>query len=167
MRRRKAARRFTAATLAEHLDRRFGRGEGGADTGLRVTWLGHSTVLLELDGRRVLTDPVFGDRASPVSFAGPKRFHPVPASIDELPPLDAVVLSHDHYDHLCRGSIEALARKRVPIATALGVGAHLVRYGVDPSNVHELDWEESLTLGALRFTATPSQHFSMTSRIHL
>src|SRR6185503_1254839 len=70
-------------------------------SGLRITWLGHSTVLLEIDGHRLLTDPVFGERASPLRFAGPKRFHPVPAALDELPPLDAVLLSHDHYDHLC------------------------------------------------------------------
>src|SRR5512142_2189145 len=70
-------------------------------SGLRVTWLGHSTLLLEVDGMRVLTDPVFGERASPVSFAGAKRFHPTPASIAELPKLDAILLSHDHYDHLC------------------------------------------------------------------
>jgi L-ascorbate metabolism protein UlaG (beta-lactamase superfamily) len=131
-----------------------------ASSGLRVTWLGHSTVLLEIDGRRVLTDPVFGDRASPVSFAGPKRFHPVPVSIAELPKLDAVLLSHDHYDHLCRSSMEALARRQVPIVTALGVGQHLERFGVDPSCITELDWQESARVGGVHFTATPAQHFS-------
>jgi L-ascorbate metabolism protein UlaG (beta-lactamase superfamily) len=132
------------------------------DTGFRTTWLGHSTVLLEMDGRRVLTDPVFGERASPVRFAGPKRFHPVPASLDELPPLDAIVLSHDHYDHLCRRTMEALARapRPVPIVTALGVGAHLEKYGIAPERIFELDWNESVELPGLRFTATPSQHFS-------
>jgi L-ascorbate metabolism protein UlaG (beta-lactamase superfamily) len=130
------------------------------DTGFRVTWLGHSTVLLELDGRRVLTDPVFGDRASPFSFAGPRRFHPVPATLDELPPLDAVVLSHDHFDHLCASTVTALAARRVPFVTALGVGAHLEEYGVDPAVIRELDWHESTEVAGLRFTATPSQHFS-------
>ncbi len=129
-------------------------------SGLRVTWLGHSTVLLELDGLRVLTDPVFGDRASPLSFAGPKRFHPVPATLDELPELDAVLLSHDHYDHLCRTTMQALAKKSMPIITALGVGAHLVAMGVDPKRITELDWEQSVEVKGLRFTATPSQHFS-------
>ncbi|WP_437768385.1 MBL fold metallo-hydrolase [Sorangium sp. So ce281] len=131
-----------------------------SDTGLRVTWLGHSTVLLELDGRRVLTDPVFGERASPVSFAGPLRFHPVPAALDELPPLDAVLLSHDHFDHLCAPTIEALARTRVPIVTPLGVGALLEALGVDPARITELDWHERAEIGGVRFTATPSQHFS-------
>jgi len=136
-------------------------------TGLRVTWLGHSTVLLELDGRRVLTDPVFGERASPVSFAGPKRFHPVPVTLDELPPLDAVLVSHDHFDHLCAPTLTALARMRVPVVTALGVGAYLEALGVDPERITELDWHEHAEVGGVRFTATPSQHFSgrgLTSR---
>jgi L-ascorbate metabolism protein UlaG (beta-lactamase superfamily) len=131
-----------------------------AASGFRVTWLGHSTVLLELDGHRVLTDPVFGDRASPVSFAGPKRFHPVPARLEELPELDVVLLSHDHYDHLCRPTMEAIARQRVPIVTALGVGAHLERFGVDPARITELDWHEATRIGGLELTATPAQHFS-------
>nr|MCU0687935.1 MBL fold metallo-hydrolase [Polyangiaceae bacterium] len=131
-------------------------------SGLRVTWLGHSTLLLEIDGRRVLTDPVFGPRASPVSFAGAKRFHPAPVSIAELPPLDAVLLSHDHYDHLCAPSMRELARLRVPVVTSLGVGARLEGFGVEPKRITELDWWQEYTLpgGALSFTATPSQHFS-------
>jgi L-ascorbate metabolism protein UlaG (beta-lactamase superfamily) len=133
-----------------------------ADSGLRVTWLGHSTVLLELDGVRVLTDPVFGLRASPVSFIGPKRFHPPPVSIAQLPALDAVLVSHDHYDHLCAESVCELAARDVPFVTSLGVGAHLERFGVPPQRIHELDWWESATFkgGTLRFTAAPAQHFS-------
>lgn len=133
-----------------------------SSSGLRITWLGHSTMLIESDGVRILTDPVFGDRASPVSFAGAKRFHPVPATLSELPPLDAVLLSHDHYDHLCRSTMRDLARMRVPIVTSLGVGAHLERFGVDPAVITELDWWETHSMlgGTLSFTATPSQHFS-------
>lgn len=138
-------------------------------SGLRITWLGHSTMLLELDGLRVLTDPVFGERASPVSFAGPRRFHAAPVTIAQLPPLDAVLLSHDHFDHLCKASVRALAGLRVPIVTSLGVGVHLEAYGVDPALITELDWWEQHVLpgGALAFTATPAQHFSgrgLTSR---
>jgi L-ascorbate metabolism protein UlaG (beta-lactamase superfamily) len=131
-----------------------------ADTGFRTTWLGHSTLVLELDGHRVLTDPVFGERASPLSFAGPRRFHPVPARLAELPALDAVLLSHDHYDHLCKSTMEALARTGVPVVTALGVGARLERFGFAPELVTELDWNQSVDIGGLRFTATPAQHFS-------
>jgi L-ascorbate metabolism protein UlaG (beta-lactamase superfamily) len=131
------------------------------ESGLRVTWLGHSTLLLELGSSRVLTDPVFGERASPVSFAGARRFHPVPASIAQLPKLDAVVLSHDHYDHLCASSMRELARLNVPVVTSLGVGARLEALGVAPANVIELDWwEEHQLPGGLSITATPSQHFS-------
>lgn len=130
--------------------------------GLRVTWLGHSSLLIELDGVRVLTDPVFGPRASPLSFAGPKRFHPTPVSIEQLPELTAVLVSHDHYDHLCRVSIQALLARDVPFVTALGVGARLEAFGVPPERIVELDWFESWQApsAALRFTATPAQHFS-------
>src|SRR5690606_23974232 len=83
------------------LERPHDAWQSPTESGLRVTWLGHSTVLLELDGYVILTDPVFGNRTSPLSFAGPKRFHAVPAALSDLPPLDAVLLSHDHYDHLC------------------------------------------------------------------
>ena len=142
------------------LDRPHERWAARADTGFRATWLGHSTVLLELDGHRVLTDPVFGQRVSPVSFLGPRRFHPVPATLAELPPLDLILLSHDHFDHLDRSTITQLARTGVPIVTALGVGAHLERYGFAPDRITELDWHESVELGGLRLTATPAQHFS-------
>lgn len=131
-----------------------------AATGLRVTWLGHSTLLLEIDGHRVLTDPVFGLRASPSQRFGPKRFHPTPASLAELPPLSAVLLSHDHFDHLCAPTIRALAASDVPIVTALGVGHLLIQLGIDPARIHELDWHEHFDLQGLRFTATPAQHFS-------
>jgi L-ascorbate metabolism protein UlaG (beta-lactamase superfamily) len=132
------------------------------DTRFRATWLGHSTVLLEMDGATILTDPVFGDRASPVSFAGPKRFHPTPVSIDELPPLDAVLLSHDHYDHLCRRSMVELGKRGVPIVTSLGVGARLEALGIPAELITELDWGESATSpsGRIRFHARPAQHFS-------
>lgn len=129
---------------------------------LRITWLGHSTMLLESGNVRVLTDPVFGNRVSPVSFAGPKRFHPVPATIAQLPKLDAVLVSHDHLDHLCAPSIRELAQLHVPFVTSLGVGLHLERLGVDPALITELDWweEHELPGGILKFAAVPAQHFS-------
>jgi L-ascorbate metabolism protein UlaG (beta-lactamase superfamily) len=135
---------------------------GPAETGLRATWLGHSTVLLEVDGLRVLTDPVWGERASPLSFAGPRRFQPVPVPVAALPPLDAVIVSHDHYDHLDYPTILELLPRDVPFITSLGVGAHLQAWGVPPERITELDWWESARLrgGDLRITAAPSQHFS-------
>ena len=131
-------------------------------SGLRVTWLGHSTLLLEIDGVRVLTDPVFGQRASPFSFAGPKRFHATPVTLEQLPPLDAILLSHDHFDHLCEWTMKRLAASRVPVVTSLGVGARLEALGFDPTSIVELDWWETHTLagGRLTFTAAPAQHFS-------
>jgi L-ascorbate metabolism protein UlaG (beta-lactamase superfamily) len=132
------------------------------ETGLRVTWLGHSTMLLELDGLRVLTDPVWSDRISPVPGVGPRRFQPVPIPIEALPPLDAIVVSHDHFDHLDRPTIARLLPRGVPFVTGLGVGAHLEAWGVPAAQIHELDWWERATLrgGELAITATPAQHFS-------
>jgi L-ascorbate metabolism protein UlaG (beta-lactamase superfamily) len=130
------------------------------DTQLRITWLGHSTLYIEVDGIRILTDPVFGERASPVNFMGPKRFHPVPVPTSALPDVDVLLLSHNHYDHLCRQSIEELAQHPKHLVTALGVATHLESYGVPPERIHELDWYEQANLPGVRFTATPAQHFS-------
>jgi L-ascorbate metabolism protein UlaG (beta-lactamase superfamily) len=131
-------------------------------SGLRATWLGHSTVLIEMDGLRVLTDPVWGPRASPSTLVGPKRFQPVPVPLHKLPPIDVVLVSHDHYDHLDYPTIRALAGTGVPFVTSLGVGAHLEAWGVPPERITELDWWQSHTLpnADLTVTATPSQHFS-------
>jgi L-ascorbate metabolism protein UlaG (beta-lactamase superfamily) len=131
-------------------------------SGLRATWLGHSTVLLEIDGLRVITDPVWGKRASPSSLAGPKRFQPVPVPLRAMPPVDLVAISHDHYDHLDYPTIRELAKLEVPFVTSLGVGAHLERWGVQPERITELDWWEIYKLpnSGLTVTAAPSQHFS-------
>ncbi len=132
------------------------------DSGLRATWLGHSTVLIEIDGLRVLTDPVWGSRASPWQLAGPKRFQPVPIALKAMPPTDVVIISHDHYDHLDYPTISELAKTDVPFITSLGVGAHLEAWGVQPECITELDWWESheLPKSGLMVTAAPSQHFS-------
>ncbi len=132
------------------------------ESGLRVTWLGHSTLLVELDGVRLLTDPVWGERASPSTVVGPKRFHPPPAALKELPPLDGVLLSHDHYDHLDMGTIQALAPRGVTFYVPLGVGAHLERWGVPPERIVELDWWQEVALGTsgFRLVSTPAHHFS-------
>ncbi|MDF1501409.1 MBL fold metallo-hydrolase [Roseisolibacter sp. H3M3-2] len=128
--------------------------------GLRVTWLGHSTLLLEIDGRRVLIDPVWGERASPFSSIGPRRFFAPPLALAELPPVDAVVISHDHYDHLDLPTVRALAARGVRWLVPLGVGAHLVAWGVPDARVTELDWWEAARVGDVTVTATPARHFS-------
>jgi L-ascorbate metabolism protein UlaG (beta-lactamase superfamily) len=128
-------------------------------SGLRLTWMGHSSVLAEIDGHRVLFDPVWGERCSPFTFAGPKRLHPVPIPLTELDPVDAVIISHDHYDHLDMPSIRALARTGTLFAVPLGVGADLEHWGVAPQQIIELDWNEATRVGALTLTATPARHF--------
>nr|WP_238319472.1 MBL fold metallo-hydrolase [Xanthomonas maliensis] len=122
--------------------------------------LGHSTVLLKLRGGLWLTDPVFSLRASPVPFVGPKRFHAPPIALDDLPPLAGVILSHNHYDHLDRATIRALASRVGVFVAPLGVGDLLVRWGVDPAKVQQLDWWQSVDVSGITLTATPSRHFS-------
>lgn len=126
----------------------------------RITWLGHSSMIIELDGQRVLVDPVWGKRVSPVPFLGPRRFHPPPLPLEELPAVDAVLISHDHYDHLDVPTVKALA-DRVPLfVVPLGIGAHLEKWGVAPERIVELDWWDEHRVGSLRLVATPCRHFS-------
>ncbi|MNF45935.1 metal-dependent hydrolase [compost metagenome] len=122
--------------------------------------LGHSTVLFKLGGRFFLTDPVFVERASPVQWAGPRRFHAPPLGVDELPPLKAVILSHDHYDHLDQQTVLKLASKTEHFLAPLGVGDTLIEWGVAAAKVRQLDWWQSTEIDGTRFVATPSQHFS-------
>jgi N-acyl-phosphatidylethanolamine-hydrolysing phospholipase D len=127
---------------------------------LTVTWIGHATMLLQIGGRNVLTDPVFGERASPVGFAGPRRWVAPGVALDALPPIDAVVVSHNHYDHLQMESVRGLAA-RFPAASWLvpcGLKPLLRRGGA--TEVLELDWWESARIDGLTITATPAQHFS-------
>ncbi|NWA01681.1 MBL fold metallo-hydrolase [Pseudomonas gingeri] len=122
--------------------------------------LGHSTLLLKLHGKFWLTDPVFVERASPVQWAGPKRFHQPPISLEELPPIEAVILSHNHYDHLDYKTVLQLAEKTEHFLAPLGVGDQLVKWGIPAGKVQQLDWWEETTVDGIRFAATPSQHFS-------
>ena len=131
------------------------------DQGLSVTWLGHSTALIEIQGYRILTDPVFSERISPVSFLGPKRFPGgLPITPEELPELDVVLISHDHYDHLDYASILVLKDKTAMFMVPLGVGSHLRKWGVVEEKIIELDWWEEHKLGSLTLAATPARHFS-------
>jgi len=122
--------------------------------------LGHSTMLLKLRGGFWITDPVFAERASPVQWMGPKRFHAPPIALDKLPPLRGVILSHDHYDHLDRDTVLQLAQSAGVFLTPLGVGDRLIAWGVDPQKVRQFDWWEGTTIDGVQLTAAPAQHFS-------
>jgi L-ascorbate metabolism protein UlaG (beta-lactamase superfamily) len=127
--------------------------------GLRAIWFGHSSVLVEIDGLRVMTDPVLSDVVSPLPI-GPKRMHPPPIALADLAGIDAVLISHDHYDHLDMKTIQHLAAQGTQFYVGLGVGAHLERWQVAPAQIHELDWWESLELRNLRIHCTPARHYS-------
>jgi L-ascorbate metabolism protein UlaG (beta-lactamase superfamily) len=130
-------------------------------SGLRLTWLWHSTVLVEIDGRRILTDPIWSARASPSLWVGPRRFHPPPLALQDLPPLDAVVISHEHYDHLDMDTVRALAARGTTFHVPLGIGAHLAVWGVPEAQIREHDWWESAELGSgFRLVSTPARHFN-------
>ncbi len=133
-------------------------------SGLRVTWFGHSSSLLEIDGVRILIDPIWDERAAPVKWAGPRRFFPPTIALEELPPIDVVLISHDHFDHLGEGTIRKLARlasfKNTRWITALGVGKILAGFGVAADRCTELDWTDSVEIGALKIVALPARHFS-------
>ncbi len=133
--------------------------EAVADTSFAVAWFGHSSLLIKIGGTTILTDPVFGGRASTFSFAGPKRFnyrHHV--RVEELPPVDIVLLSHDHYDHLDHETILQLKDKH--FVAPLGVGAHLERWGIPAASITEKDWWATEQVGALKLVLAPARHFS-------
>lgn len=130
------------------------------ESGLRVTWLGHSTMLIELDGHRVLTDPVWSDRVSPLTWVGPTRYYPPLIPLEKLPKLDAVLISHDHYDHLDHRTIIAMKDWDTKFFVPLGVGAHLEYWGVPPEKIVEVDWWQRTKLGALEVVSTPVRHAS-------
>jgi L-ascorbate metabolism protein UlaG (beta-lactamase superfamily) len=130
-----------------------------AADGLRAIWFGHSSVLMEIEGVRVITDPVLSDRVSPVPI-GPKRMHAPPISLADLSGIDAVLISHDHYDHLDMATIQHLAAQGTQFYVGLGIGAHLERWKVAPAQIHEMDWWESLALKGVRINCTPARHYS-------
>jgi L-ascorbate metabolism protein UlaG (beta-lactamase superfamily) len=135
-------------------------------SGLRVTWFGHSSMLLEIDGVRVLIDPVWDERASPVRWAGPKRYFSPTLSLEELPKINAVLVSHDHYDHLGKETIQRLSKLAALASarwvTSLGMGKLLMKFGVSAEKITELDWTQTVNLasGACQVTSLPARHFS-------
>jgi L-ascorbate metabolism protein UlaG (beta-lactamase superfamily) len=122
--------------------------------------LGHSSLLLKLHDKFWLTDPVFSERSSPVQWFGPKRFHAPPVTLDELPPIEAVIISHNHYDHLDHATIMALHQRVKHFIAPLGIGATLVSWGVPANKVRELDWWDRTSVDGIRVVATPARHFS-------
>jgi L-ascorbate metabolism protein UlaG (beta-lactamase superfamily) len=132
-------------------------------TGLRVTWMGHSTTLVEIDGHRLLTDPVWSERVSPLPGVGPRAWYAPPLALDELPAIDAVLISHDHYDHLDQRTIVALARMKdgkTIFIVPLGIGAHLAYWGIPEARIVELDWWQQTRIGDLEIVSTPARHAS-------
>jgi L-ascorbate metabolism protein UlaG (beta-lactamase superfamily) len=131
------------------------------DSLARITWFGHSTILLETAGKAILIDPMLGNVPAPIAWAGSPRFNEeLPIDAEDLPFIDAVLISHDHYDHLDYGSILKLKDKVGIFYTPLGVGAHLRSWGVDPDKVVELDWWDQESFDEFTFVATPARHFS-------
>jgi len=131
------------------------------ESGLRVTWIGHSSLLIEIDGRRILTDPVWSNRVSISQSFGPKRFFQPPLALAELPPLDAIIISHDHYDHLDKATIKFFAGKTTPFFCSLGVRKYLTAWGIDANYITQLDWGDSAMIDHdTIISATPARHFS-------
>ena len=130
------------------------------DGDLSFTWIGHSSFLLQMGKRNILVDPILSSRSSPVGFIGPKRFSELPLTAEELPEIDVLFLSHDHYDHLDYRTILAIKDRVGTIVVPLGVDTILTGWGVDARKIRTLDWWESLEIGGVTFTLTPSQHFT-------
>ena len=126
---------------------------------LRAFWIGHASTYVELDGLRLLLDPVFAERVSPLPV-GPRRFHPPPIALADLPPIDAVLVSHDHYDHLDMATVRHLAARGARFFVPLGIGAHLERWGVPTAQIDEMEWWQRRTLRGVEFVCTPTRHYS-------
>ena len=131
-----------------------------ASKNLRFAWLGHAGVLLEMNGRRLLIDPVFSERASIFQWAGPRRFQPSPLQAGNLPAVDAVLISHDHYDHLDRATIRALVGKTTGFHVPLGVASILEDWNIPKTKIHEYAWWDERTVHGITITAVPARHFS-------
>jgi L-ascorbate metabolism protein UlaG (beta-lactamase superfamily) len=131
------------------------------DTITKITWFGHSALLVEIDGKKIFLDPMLGNVPAPHPWLGSNRFNDtLPLAIENIPNLDAVIISHDHYDHLDYGSIKKLNDRVNHFYVPLGVGAHLISWGVSENKITEMDWWESTLLEGITLTATPSRHFS-------
>lgn len=131
-----------------------------SDSGIHIIKLGHSSVLLKVNGAYWLLDPVFSERASPFSFIGPSRFHQPPISLDALPPIEKVLISHNHYDHLDKDAVKQLNAKTRQFLVPLGVEGDLVRWGIEAEKIHSFDWWQEQHEQDVMLAFTPTQHFS-------
>lgn len=125
----------------------------------QITWLGHASFLIQYQGVTILTDPIFSDRASPLSFWGPKRLQSLPVALADLPPIDYVLISHNHYDHLDAKTIATLGNQPKYLVP-LGLRTWFTARGIAPEQVSEFDWWQQQTFAPVTVTATPSQHWS-------
>ncbi len=132
----------------------------GEEGKLNVTWFGHSSSLVQLGTKNILIDPVFSKYASPVSFAGVKRFSEVPVEVENLPEIDVLLISHDHYDHLDYQTIMDIDSKVANYIVPLGVEACLTGWGIDENKIHVVSWWDEVEIENISFTSTPAQHFS-------
>ncbi len=130
------------------------------DSNVMITWFGHSAILLEIEGKKLFLDPMLGPYASPVPIFGKRFKNNPPFDLETLPPIDAVLFSHDHYDHLDYYTIKMIRDKVHHFYTPLGLGSHLKAWGVSPDKITELDWWDQVQFEQFTFTATPARHFS-------
>ena len=128
--------------------------------GLRLTWFGHSSTLVEIEDLRVLIDPFWGEQSGPAGLLGSRPFYDAPAALSDLGPVDVVVISHDHWDHLDQPTISAMRDWATTFVVPLGIGAHLERWGIPSQRIIELDWWQSTSVGGIELVATPARHAS-------
>ncbi|MEZ4703996.1 MAG: MBL fold metallo-hydrolase [Bdellovibrionota bacterium] len=128
--------------------------------GLHAIWMGHATVLIEISGYRVLTDPVFSQVIFPISLLSPMRINQPPVALKDLPQIDAVTISHDHYDHMDMKTLQFLSQKGTHFFVGLGLAAHLLRWNIPQDQIHEMDWWESQPFQDLIIHCTPARHYS-------
>jgi len=129
-------------------------------SGLRAVWFGHASVLVEIDGYRIFFDPILSDAAFPVKAVAPKRMNPSPLKLEELPKIDAVIITHDHFDHLDMKTVQYLNKHGAHFYVGLGVGAHLEKWKIKPNKINELDWGDSINFKDLTINCTEARHYS-------
>ncbi len=129
-------------------------------TGIRATWFGHATVYIEMDGKRIMTDPMLSQYAFPIKIVAPERFNPTPLQAEELPAIDMVTISHDHFDHLDMRSVQLLGEKGAHFFVGIGIKAHLVKWGIAEKQISEMDWWESVKFDDFIIHCTPARHYS-------